>query len=194
MFELEITDSSFSPRSGALNLTNYHKEKVIIFLCSPYWFNYFADTYYLKLMAVWDSIIEIINHFYSYDFIIDFRLRNNVLKKLKSDNPALHLIFTELQTDPIYVDAQKYRTAAAHGTSAGEISNTVSIDRDVETEVPVLDESGKLIMKKIKASAVVSLGIGEYTMTKDIDANMEQFATLTGNKIQEIAACMTAAT
>ena len=24
MFELEITDSSFSPRSGALNLTNYH--------------------------------------------------------------------------------------------------------------------------------------------------------------------------
>ena len=27
MFELEITDSSFSPRSGALNLTNYHPIK-----------------------------------------------------------------------------------------------------------------------------------------------------------------------
>ena len=27
MFELEIADSSFSPRSGALNLTNYRIEK-----------------------------------------------------------------------------------------------------------------------------------------------------------------------
>lgn len=40
-----------------------------------YWFNYFADTFYLKMSAVGDSIIEIINEKYQFGFRQDLRFR-----------------------------------------------------------------------------------------------------------------------
>lgn len=73
-----------------------------------YWFNYFSDTYYLKISAVWDSVIEIINEYYGYAFVQDLRFRNNVFKKLKIDNLALLDVFDKIQSDQLYMDAQKY--------------------------------------------------------------------------------------
>ena len=48
------------------------------------------------------------------------------------------------------MDAQKYRTAAAHGTSSGEVTNTVSTKHDVMTQVPEVKD-GKLTYKTVKA-------------------------------------------
>lgn len=149
-----------------------------------YWFNYFADTFYLKISAVWDSVIEIINEKYQYGFQQDLRFRSNVFKKLKDDNKDLLNLFNAIQSDDLYIEAQKYRTAAAHGTSAGDISNTVTTQRDVITEIPELVD-GKLTKKMIKAKMVVAVGVGDYTKTETIMTNIEQYSKFTGLKIQE---------
>lgn len=163
-----------------------------------YWFNYFSDTYYLKISSVWDSIIEIINHYYSLDYPSDLRLRNNVLKWLKSNCSNLHEIFNKIMTEPVYVDAQKYRTLAAHGTSAGTVTNSMKKQKDVWTEVlatdengrPILDADGKVTMKKVKAAMVISMGVGDYTNVATIMKNMEDYALFAGSKIKEIIGIM----
>jgi len=154
-----------------------------------YWFNYFSDTYYLKISAVWDSVIEIINEYYRYAFVQDLRFRNNVFKKLKTDNPALLDVFNKIQSNQLYMDAQKYRTAAAHGTSAGEVTNTVSTKHDVMTQVPEVKD-GKLTYKTVKAKTVVAVGAGEYTNVSTIMTNMEEYAKFSGVKLKEIIKLM----
>lgn len=166
-----------------------------------YWFNYFSDTYYLKISSVWDSVIEIINNYYELGNASDLRLRNNVLKWLKTNKSDLYDIFCKIMTDPLYADAQKYRTAAAHGTSAGTVTNTIKAQKDVWTEVLAMDADGKLIldaegkvtMKKVRAAAVISMGVGDYTNVKTIMKNMEDYVLFTGHKIKEIVPIMTAA-
>lgn len=149
-----------------------------------YWFNYFTDTFYLKISAVWDSLFEIINEYYCYGLTQDLRFRSNVFKKLKDDNPNLFSLLKTVPDDQLYKDAQKYRTAAAHGTSAGEVSNTVRTKRDVMTEVPEVVD-GKVVKKTIKTALVVSNGVGEYTNAQTIMTNIEHYARFAGNKMQE---------
>lgn len=153
-----------------------------------YWFTYFSDTYYLKMSAVWDSVIEIINEYYGYAFVQDLRFRNNVFKKLKIDNLALLDVFDKIQSDQLYMDAQKYRTAAA-GTSAGEITNTVSTKHDVMTQVTEVKD-GKLSYKTVKAKTVVAVSAGEYTNAGTIMTNMEEYAKFSGTKLKEIVKFM----
>lgn len=45
-----------------------------------FWFGYYADVFYLRLATIWDSLIEIINHYYGLDYVSDLRLRSNVMK------------------------------------------------------------------------------------------------------------------
>lgn len=126
----------------------------------------------MKISAVWDSLVEIINEYYCYGLTLDLRFRSNVFKKLKDDNPNLLSLFNTVQDDQLYKDAQKYRTAAAHGTSAGEVSNNVITKRDIITEVPEVVD-GKMVKKTIKAKLVVSVGVGEYTNVQTIMTNIE---------------------
>ena len=154
-----------------------------------YWFNYFSDTFYLKISAVWDSIIEIINEYYGYGIAEDLRFRSNVFKKLKEDNADIVNLFSSIQKDQLYVDAQKYRTAAAHGTSAGEMSNTVNTKRDVVTEIPEIVD-GKVVKKTIKAKLVVEVGAGDYTNAKTIITNIEEYAQFSGSKMSEVISLM----
>lgn len=166
-----------------------------------YWFNYFSDTFYLKISSVWDSVIEIINHFYVLGNPSDLRLRSNVLKWLKSDKPDINKVFEEVLKAQIYTDAQKYRTAAAHGTSAGTVRNTVKEQNDVWTEVlatdkdgkPILDENGKVTMKKVKAAKIISMCVGDYTNVTTIAKNIDDYAIYTGSKIKEIVSFITTA-
>lgn len=86
-----------------------------------YWFTYFSDTYYLKMSAVWDSIVELLNYYYGSDY----RLKSNVLKWLKDNQKNLYDELNALRKDKIFQDANKYRTAVAHGISENEIHNTI---------------------------------------------------------------------
>lgn len=81
-----------------------------------YWFNYFSDTFYLKISSVWDSIVEILNHYYKLDYPNDLRLRSKVFDWLKQNVNDVVLVFAGILQDQVYKDAQFYRTLAAHGT------------------------------------------------------------------------------
>jgi hypothetical protein len=163
-----------------------------------YWFNYFSDTFYLKISSVWDSIIDIINIFYKLNYPSDLRLRSNVLKWLKSNKPDINHVFEDILQEQIYKDAQKYRTAAAHGTSAGTVKNTVKEENDVWTEVhatgddgkPILDAEGRVTMKKVKALKVVSMRVGDYINAATIADNMEAYSVYSGIKIKEIVSLL----
>ena len=124
-------------------------------------------------------------HDISMLYVTDFKT-GKLLKalKLKDDNKDLLNLFNAIQSDDLYIEAQKYRTAAAHGTSAGDISNTVTTQRDVITEIPELVD-GKLTKKMIKAKMVVAVGVGDYTKTETIMTNIEQYSKFTGLIIQE---------
>ena len=138
-----------------------------------YWFNYFSDTFYLKLSSVWDSVIEIINHFYCLDYKSDLRLRSDVLKWLKQNVTGVHIVFEKILADQRYIDAQMYRTLAAHGTSPSSVTNTIKSQKDVWTDVmatgadgkPILDVNGRITMKKVKAAAVVSMTVTIVSVT-----------------------------
>lgn len=159
-----------------------------------YWFNYFSDTFYMKISSVWDSIIEILNHYYSLDYPNDLRLRNNVIGWLKQNADDIASVFAGIQQDQLYKDAQQYRTLAAHGTSAASVVNEIQSSKDVLVDVIDYDTNGNLrldehnrpIMKKVKAKAVISMRVGDYINVSTILKNMEDYSRYSGRKIQEI--------
>lgn len=159
-----------------------------------YWFNYFSDTFYLKISSVWDSIIEILNHFYLLDYPNDLRLRSNVINWLKQNVNDVASVFTGILQEQLYIEAQSYRTLAAHGTSAASVVNTVQsskdewvdiIDHDTNGKIR-FDENGRPIMKKVKAKTVISMRVGDYINVATIMKNMEDYSRYSGQKIQEI--------
>ena len=157
-----------------------------------YWFNYFADTYYLKLFSIWDSVVEILNHFYGLDYASDLRLRGKVIKWLESNSPRVFSLFEDILSDSTYQNALKYRTAAAHGTSPSTVSNTVKRKNEEVEIVAGVDQSGRPIMKRVKGE-VISIEVGEYTHVATIMSNMEAYAVLSGDKIQEVIQLLTKA-
>lgn len=108
-----------------------------------YWFNYFSDTYYLKISSVWDSLIEVMNHYYGLDYKSDFDLKFKVGKWLNDNVPDVYAVIKSVLNDQRHTDAQKYRNLAAHGTSPGTVTNTVSAEKDVWVDVPASGEDGK---------------------------------------------------
>ena len=163
-----------------------------------YWFNYFSDTYYLKISSVWDSVIEILNHFYSLDYPNDLRLRSQIIIWLKENARDIASILAGIQQNQLYKDAQSYRTLAAHGTSAASVTNTIQSRKDEWVDIFDIDSNGKLsldennqpIMKKVKAKAVISMAVGNYINVDTIFKNMEDYSSYTGQKIQEIVDLM----
>ena len=161
------------------------------------WFGYFANVFYLTISSIWDSVLEIINHYYDYDFPSDLRLRSTVLKKIKNDHPDVHAIFVEVQSSPIYEIAQEYRTAAAHGTTPNSVTNTICVERGEampfpqydENGNPILDNEGKQVVQQRKYRKI-EFRIGSYTRTNDIFKNMQDYAVFSADKIHEILSKM----
>lgn len=154
-----------------------------------YWFNYFADVFYLKISALWDSVYEIIDEFYQYGIkrCIDFKTK--VLEKIKIDNPNLHKLLKEICDNKLYKDGQKYRIAAAHGTSIGEVKDPIKVQHNVETEIPDTID-GKIAMKKVNAQTVIKIGVGDYVNVSTIMKHIEDYSIFVGGKIQEIIALL----
>lgn len=150
-----------------------------------YWFSYYADVYYLKIMSLWDSVLEILNHYYGYNLPVDMRLRSKLLDKLKSEHPRVFEIFSLILEDQLYQQAQTYRTAAAHGTSPSAVTNTVEFARDVECEVFDRVENGKVIMKTVRGTQVTHR-VGDYTKVADIAKHMNDFAPYCATRIHDV--------
>ena len=161
------------------------------------WFGYFSNVYYMTISSIWDSVLEIINHYYDYDFPVDMRLRSNILKKLKAEHSEIADIFAALQSNELYSQAQEYRTGAAHGSAANNVKNTVKYEKNIVSTFPILDDNGMLVldskgkpMTEQKKVRKISLGIGKYTPTRVIFQNMQDYAKLSAEKIHEILSLM----
>lgn len=153
-----------------------------------YWFNYFADIFYLKISSLWDSIYEIINEYYHYGVISSSNFNWRVLEKLQTTNKfLLHELLKGIHDNQIYKDGNKYRIAAAHGTSIGEITDTVKESQNVLVEIPKdVNDDGKVIMEKVKVDKTITLGVGNYVTTSTIMKHIEKYSKYSGEKIQEI--------
>ena len=157
------------------------------------WFGYFSNVYYMTISSIWDSVLEIINHYYDYNLPVDMRLRSSILKKLKMEHPKISEIFASLQKNELYSQAQKYRTSAAHGSAPNSVKDTVKYEKNVMLTFPVLDDNGMPVldsegkpMTEQKKVRRISWGIGKYTPTKVIFQNMQAYAKLSAEKIHEI--------
>lgn len=163
------------------------------------WFGYFANVYYLTLYSIWDSVIEIINHYYDYDYPPANRQRKQVMEALKKDHRALFDILDALTADPIYKKAQEYRTAAAHGTTPNTVTDRIQQDKDIpmdfpvlgENGMPVVNEDGTFVTRKAKVRRI-QWRIGKYATTQTIFQNMQEYAILSAGKIHEILSLMCA--
>lgn len=153
-----------------------------------YWFRYFADVFYLKVCSVWDSIIELLNEYYEIGGQPNLGLRDKVCTWLKKNKKNIFdLLDSIFKNNAIYEAARNYRNAAAHGTSASLVKNTIVETKQSEEKVfPDLTDDGKLVYKKFKVKKTISVGPGEYTYAETIMSNMEEYAKMSGVKIQEL--------
>lgn len=159
-----------------------------------YWFSYFSEAVYFKLFSIWDSVIGFINEYYQMDHTEDLRFKSNVLKSLKAQRKDIAEFMANILQEKIYQDANMYRTRIIHGSTPSDVSSGISIKRNTETEIYDRNEDGSLkfadngmpVMKKVKGVIEVSSSVGEYTGSKEIMDNIEQFAEFTGDRINHI--------
>ena len=155
-----------------------------------FWFNYFASGIYLRYFSYWDGIIGLLNIFYGIDETVqDYRFRQNVMANLKTNQRNVYDFLKGILNDPLYNEANEYRTCFVHGKAPSEVANEYVVQKDVVTEIPTIVD-GKLEMKKGKALAVLSARVGDYVNVKTVMKNIEAFATFTGQNIQALLQMM----
>ncbi|APC42827.1 Cthe_2314 family HEPN domain-containing protein [Clostridium estertheticum] len=159
-----------------------------------YWFNYFAEAIYLKLFAIWDSIIGFLNEYYGFDEEQRIGMRGKVLKKTKIIRQDISKYIGHISHDDIYEKANLYRNSFVHSSTPNEISGALNIERNVQTEIIdknsdgtiKMTEDGNVVMKKVKAAVNLSMGVGNYVDCESIMNNIEDFSIFTGNEITNI--------
>lgn len=151
-----------------------------------YWFNHFASTIYIKLFSLWDDTIELVNMYYGLDNPVDLRLRSSVIKWLKDNKQPVFALFDSVKDEPLYIEANKYRTAFVHGIAPSEVSGCYSLQKDTKTTIPFVDENKHITYREVEHATVLSATVGDYTPTSIVLKNIEEFTKYTGNKIQEL--------
>lgn len=151
-----------------------------------YWFSYFAEVMYFKIFSIRDSLMGFINEYYQMECAQDSHFVGSVSRKLKSRRKDIVDFLLSFLKDPIYKDAQKYRTEIVHGTTPMDVSSGVSLKRNIDTQIMDIAEDGAVAKKKVRARLQLSFGIGEYTRTKTIMDNLESVSMLMGRNIKRI--------
>jgi hypothetical protein len=151
-----------------------------------YWFSYFSEAVYFKLFSIWDSVVGLLNEFYQMGHEEDIRFRSKVMKTLKSQRNDIYQYMENILKEPIYKEANMYRTRIIHGTTPNDVSSGLRINRNIETEVYDFNNDGKITKKKVKASIQITDSLGEYTNTRTIMENIEKFSIFSGERISII--------
>ena len=157
-----------------------------------YWFNHFADSVYMKLFSVWDSVTEILDTFYDLGIDKNMRFKFKVMDALKQKDNAIWLFLKhDVLDSELYQKAEKYRNLFAHYNGPSTVSNSYTVQKSKEVEFPEVQEDGSLKMIKKKAT-VLSYGVGDYTYVEDIVNNILEFSDFTGKMIAKLLSDMTA--
>lgn len=160
-----------------------------------FWFNHFAESLYVTVFSIWDSIIELLNIFYDINAKADLRQRREVLKWLKENQNEIFMIFDDLKNNSTYKRSSEYRTRFVHGIAPSEISDQYIYKKDTETQI--LDSkaslvAGKAVFKTVKHANVMSVGAGDYTPVKEVIETFEEFAKLTATVKDQLIELMIA--
>lgn len=157
-----------------------------------YWFNHFADSVYMKLFSVWDSVTEILDTFYDLGIDKNMRFKFKVMDALKQkDNAIRSFLKHDVLDSEIYQKAEKHRNSFAHYAGPSTVSNSYTLQKSKEVEFPEVQADGSVKMVKKKAT-VLSYGVGDYTYVEDIVNNILEFSDFTGKMIVKLLSDMTA--
>lgn len=158
-----------------------------------YWFNHFADAVYMKLFSVWDSVTEILDTFYDLNIDKNMRFKFKVMEALKQkDNAIWAFLKQDVLDSELYQRAERYRNSFAHYAGPSTISNTYTLQKGKEVELPEIQEDGTLKMVKRQAT-VLSCRVGDYVYVEDIINNILDFSHFTGQMISKLLRDMTTA-
>lgn len=156
-----------------------------------YWFNHFADSVYMKLFSVWDSVTEILDTFYDLGIEKNMRFKFKVMDVLKQkDNAIWSFLKRDVLDNELYKRAGMYRNSFAHYTGPSTVSNSYTIQKNKEIELPEIQEDGSAKLIKRKAN-VLSYSAGDYTYVEDIIKNILEFSDFTGRMIHKLLYDMT---
>lgn len=104
-------------------------------LANRFWFSYYTDVFFVQMQAVWDILMDILNHYYGYSFENDQRLTKKLLKALKKDHPDVSRYIDEIWDSPIFQTIRQYRVNSAHSTSSINVRDTVYVVKSDDREV-----------------------------------------------------------
>ena len=155
-----------------------------------FWFGYFSEVYYLKMFSIWDSVIQILNHYYGLNYKSDFRLRSRVMNWLKANSTKVFCLLNEIADTGVHKEAKRFRNAAAHDVSPNAVSKTVKCERGKFEYYDGMDQHGRMI-KKWDILERISLERGDYTNVATIMENMGDYAMLLGITIEGVVCELT---
>lgn len=151
-----------------------------------YWFNHYSENLYLKYFSLWDGIIGLLNIFYEInESLQDYRFRSKVMGELKKKQKPVFDFLSAILDDPIYKEANQYRTSFVHGIAPSVVSDGYVLEKDKLTETVEM-VNGTPQKRQVRSQLVLSCRAGNYTYIGTVMNNAESFATFTGQKIQEL--------
>lgn len=152
-----------------------------------YWFNHFAESMYLKLFSIWDSITELLDIFYELHVEHNTGFKFKVIKRLKQNKPdVVNFLENNVFKAPLYIQASNFRNNFTHGIAPSEISNEFILKKDELVDIKKWDADGKTIITEKKKATVLSCRAGDYTNVKTVKDNIEDFAVFSGDKITDL--------
>ena len=148
-----VLDSPFYPK-GATD------EQTAAF-AFRFWFGYFTDSLFVQLQAIWDILMNILNHHYGYAYVNDQRMTGKLLKRLKREHPAVHAYIDQVWKSPVHQTVHQYRVNSAHNTSSINPTDTVTVDKN----------------------GVSIIGQGRYEKPSDMVDSMDRYVTFAARSI-----------
>lgn len=136
-----------------------------------FWFCYFAEIYYLKMYAIMEYFLKIMNESLKISKESDGDFKCDFLKKLSQERSDLNRIIQHYYQDDIARQAKDCRHSIAHSIFIGHAHDMT-------------------VIKEINNKTKIEFGRGVYIDSKDILSNMEEYTLLSGSLIKDILSAL----
>ncbi|HOK57096.1 MAG TPA: Cthe_2314 family HEPN domain-containing protein [bacterium] len=134
-----------------------------------YFFNFWAEVFYIKFFSIIDIICDLLNNYYEMGIKKETKgFRRKVIKNLKKENLELFKFLENIKNKREYKNAKEFRNRIIHSIPAYEISNQNEI-------------------KKYENKIVeIKFGAGKYTKSSEIKENAEEVLILLKNIFEKL--------
>jgi hypothetical protein len=133
-----------------------------------FWFGFYTESFYTRYSAIIDTVYHIINAKYKFGISPGTGFIKKVLNKLKTVDEELYVYLNDLQNNQVFKKFKKLRNDIAHNFSPSQVSSGIKREQ------------------KEDGSLVISLGIGDYTTTKEFVDNIDESIDLLADIVEKI--------